>query len=169
MNREVDLLKLVDEEQPKTSLGDVSSVDLSEPVTYHETVSWNEATNWQDVMETEMQSMYDNQVLELVDLPSTKGLIGLSQSTYVDKESKVKVEQLAQEVRSRVLFLILLWKVEYIEPSDTATETVWLKNFQTDLGAIPSISDPLEIFCENIGAVAQAKDPRDHHKTKHIW
>ncbi|GJR73793.1 putative reverse transcriptase domain-containing protein [Tanacetum coccineum] len=48
----------------------IGSVDLSELVTYHETVSWNEATNWQDVMETEMQSMYDNQVLELVDLPS---------------------------------------------------------------------------------------------------
>ncbi|GJY45740.1 hypothetical protein Tco_0434803 [Tanacetum coccineum] len=87
MKKEVDLLKHVDEEQKKTTVGEVSQhqilqaqeraakaikstrVDLSEPVTYHEAVLGKEAANRQDVMETQMQSMYDNQVWELVDLP----------------------------------------------------------------------------------------------------
>ncbi|GKD23424.1 hypothetical protein Tco_1225127 [Tanacetum coccineum] len=59
-------------------------------------------------------------------------------------------------------------KVKYIAASDATKEVVWLKNFLTDLGVIPSISDPVEIFCDNICGVAQRKQPREHHKTKHI-
>ena len=33
---------------------------------------------------------------------------------------------------------------------------------------VPSILDPIEIFCDNNGAIAQAKEPRSHHRTKHI-
>ncbi|GJY05803.1 hypothetical protein Tco_0371743 [Tanacetum coccineum] len=58
--------------------------------------------------------------------------------------------------------------VEYIAASDAAKEAMWLKYFVIDLGVIHSISDHVEIFCDNIGVVAQAKDPREHHKTKHI-
>ena len=33
---------------------------------------------------------------------------------------------------------------------------------------VPSILDPLEIFRDNNGAIAQAKEPRSHQKSKHI-
>ncbi|GJV21728.1 retrovirus-related pol polyprotein from transposon TNT 1-94, partial [Tanacetum coccineum] len=111
INRDVDLLKPVDEEQTKEAVEEVSQqqivqaqeraiaavdetqsihisqrahfqperyygfvigrVDLSKPVTYYEAVSENEVAHWQDAIKTEMQSMYDNQVWELVDLPLT--------------------------------------------------------------------------------------------------
>ncbi|VFQ84555.1 unnamed protein product [Cuscuta campestris] len=31
-----------------------------------------------------------------------------------------------------------------------------------------SINDPIPLFCDNTGAIAQAKEPRSHQKTKHI-
>ncbi|GJX32340.1 hypothetical protein Tco_0242195 [Tanacetum coccineum] len=57
----------------------IGSVDISEPVTYHELVSGDDATHWQDATDIEMQSMYDNQVLELVDLPPTGKAMGSKQ------------------------------------------------------------------------------------------
>ncbi|VFQ76393.1 unnamed protein product [Cuscuta campestris] len=45
---------------------------------------------------------------------------------------------------------------------------VWLKNFITELGVVPSIKNPIPLFCDNNGAIAQAKEPRSHQKTKHI-
>ena len=43
-----------------------------------------------------------------------------------------------------------------------------MKEFISDLRVIPRASDPMTIFCDNIGAIAIAKEPRFHKKTKHI-
>ncbi|KAJ9539519.1 hypothetical protein OSB04_032252 [Centaurea solstitialis] len=57
---------------------------------------------------------------------------------------------------------------EYIAASDAAKEAVWLRNFLSDLRVVASISRPIDIFCDNSGAVAQAKEPREHHKSRHV-
>ena len=57
---------------------------------------------------------------------------------------------------------------EYIAASEAAKEAAWMKKFITDLKVVPSIEKPIEIHCENSGAIAQAKEPRSHHRTKHI-
>ena len=56
----------------------------------------------------------------------------------------------------------------YIATSDAAKEAIWLKKFITDLGVIPTISDPIPLLCDNNGAIAQVKEPRSHQKSKHI-
>ena len=33
---------------------------------------------------------------------------------------------------------------------------------------VPSISNPMDLFCDNNGAIAQAKEPRSHQRSKHI-
>ncbi|KAD5802762.1 hypothetical protein E3N88_14122 [Mikania micrantha] len=43
-----------------------------------------------------------------------------------------------------------------------------MKKFMTDLGVVPSIKKPIEILCDNTGAIAQAKEPRSYHRSKHI-
>ena len=43
-----------------------------------------------------------------------------------------------------------------------------MKEFITDLGVIPSASGVMALFCDNTGAIAIAKEPRFHKKTKHI-
>ena len=52
--------------------------------------------------------------------------------------------------------------------SEAAKEGVWLKKFVTELGVVPSALDPMEIYCDNSGAIAQAKEPRSHKNAKHI-
>jgi hypothetical protein len=37
-----------------------------------------------------------------------------------------------------------------------------------DLGVVPGSSNLLDIYCDNNGAIAQAKEPRQHQKNKHI-
>ncbi|KAK8610098.1 hypothetical protein V6N13_026642 [Hibiscus sabdariffa] len=35
-------------------------------------------------------------------------------------------------------------------------------------GIVPSISDAVELYCDNNGAIAHAKEPRSHHRSKQI-
>ena len=59
-------------------------------------------------------------------------------------------------------------EAEYIAASEAAKEAVWMKKFITELGVVPSITGPVPLFCDNTGAVAQAKEPRSHQKSKHV-
>ena len=33
---------------------------------------------------------------------------------------------------------------------------------------VPTITDPIVLFCDNNGIIAQTKEPRSHQRTKHI-
>ncbi|PKI39343.1 hypothetical protein CRG98_040209 [Punica granatum] len=59
-------------------------------------------------------------------------------------------------------------EAEYIATFDAAKETAWIRKFVTELGVVPSISSPVELYCDNTGAIAQAKEPKSHQKSKHI-
>ncbi|KAL0313396.1 UNVERIFIED_CONTAM: Retrovirus-related Pol polyprotein from transposon TNT 1-94 [Sesamum radiatum] len=59
-------------------------------------------------------------------------------------------------------------KFEYIAASQASKEAVWMKNYIQELGVVPSIVEPVVIFCDNNGAIAQAKELRSHHRSKHI-
>ena len=59
-------------------------------------------------------------------------------------------------------------EAEYIAASDAAKEAVWIKKFITDLELVPSITNPVDVYCDNNGANAQAKEPRSHQQSKHI-
>ncbi|XP_040942319.1 uncharacterized protein [Gossypium hirsutum] len=50
----------------------------------------------------------------------------------------------------------------YISASDTAKEAVWIKKFISDLGVVPSITNHVDVYCDNYGAIAQAKEPRSY-------
>ena len=45
-------------------------------------------------------------------------------------------------------------EVEYIVASDEAKEAVWIKKFIIGLGVVPSISDLVDLYCDNNGAIA---------------
>ena len=51
---------------------------------------------------------------------------------------------------------------EYIAESDAAKEAVWIRKFISELGVVPTISDLITLYCDNSGAIAQAKEPRSH-------
>ncbi|KAG8481078.1 hypothetical protein CXB51_025801 [Gossypium anomalum] len=56
-------------------------------------------------------------------------------------------------------------EAEYIAASEVAKEAVWIKKFITELGVVPSISDAIELRCDNNGAITQAKEPRSHQQS----
>ena len=53
-------------------------------------------------------------------------------------------------------------EAEYITASEAAKEAVWMKKFIGELGVVSSISDHVPLFCDNNGAIAQAREPRSH-------
>ena len=59
-------------------------------------------------------------------------------------------------------------EVEYIVASEAANEGVWMKEFISDLGIIPSASGLMKIFCDNTRVIALANESRFHKRTKHI-
>ena len=59
-------------------------------------------------------------------------------------------------------------EAEYIAASEAAKEAVWIRKFVAELGIVPSSKDPIPLFCDNNGAIAQAKEPRAHQRSKHV-
>ena len=59
-------------------------------------------------------------------------------------------------------------EAEYFVASDAAKEAIWIRKFITELGVMPSIIRPIELLCDNNGAIAQAREPRSHQRSKHI-
>ncbi|KAL8114034.1 hypothetical protein AgCh_021068 [Apium graveolens] len=59
-------------------------------------------------------------------------------------------------------------EAEYIAASEAAKESVWIRKFITGLGMVPSITDPVDLYCDNNGSITQAKEPRSLSRAKHI-
>src|SRR6516165_5133589 len=59
-------------------------------------------------------------------------------------------------------------EAEYIAAAEAAKEAVWIRNFVTGLGVVPSVAEPIVLYCDNNGAIAQAKVPRSHQRSKHV-
>ncbi|KAJ9545205.1 hypothetical protein OSB04_024912 [Centaurea solstitialis] len=74
-------LQIVDEDTPAPIVEPVTKQDndggdVNEPTSYGEVVSGSESEQWQEAMKAEMQSMYNNQVWELTDLPQHCRAVG---------------------------------------------------------------------------------------------
>ena len=51
---------------------------------------------------------------------------------------------------------------------EATKEAVWLRKFLMELGVIAKVIDSMILYYDNSGVVAQAKEPRNHRKDKHI-
>ena len=61
-----------------------------------------------------------------------------------------------------------IFKAEYMAASDAAKKAVWLRKFITELGVAPSIDGPILLYYDSTSAIAQAKKPKGHQRTKYI-
>ena len=59
-------------------------------------------------------------------------------------------------------------EAEYIACSTTTQDVVWLRSFLQHLEIVKLALERVTIFCDNTAALAVAKDPKYHRKTKHI-
>ena len=57
-------------------------------------------------------------------------------------------------------------EAEYMGQSEAAQEAVWARSMLSELGE--QMTDPIPVFGDNQGAIALAKNPIDHKRTRHI-
>ncbi|KAL9235899.1 hypothetical protein vseg_010627 [Gypsophila vaccaria] len=57
---------------------------------------------------------------------------------------------------------------EYIATSEAAMEAIWMHNFLQGLTVVPSAKEPITLYCDNIGAIFQAKEPKSSNKSRHV-
>ncbi|GKC42015.1 retrotransposon protein, putative, ty1-copia subclass [Tanacetum coccineum] len=121
-------------------------------------------------------------------------LIGLSQSAYMDKILKryrmdnskrghipmqerldLKKTQGAVDWKSskQSTTAMSATEAEYIATSEAAMEVVWIRKFISGLGIVPTINEPINMFCDNSTALLIANEPgvqkgaRHYHRRYH--
>ncbi|CAH9054752.1 unnamed protein product [Cuscuta europaea] len=57
-------------------------------------------------------------------------------------------------------------EAEYVAAAGAACQAIWLKRILEDMGELQSSAT--QIFCDNKSAIAMAKNPIQHNRTKHI-
>ncbi|GJT45107.1 hypothetical protein Tco_1155677 [Tanacetum coccineum] len=48
---------------------------------------------------------------------------------------------------------------KYMAASEAAMEAVWIRKFVGDLGVMPSINKPINMYCDNSAAIIFANEP----------
>ncbi|GJW04200.1 retrotransposon protein, putative, ty1-copia subclass [Tanacetum coccineum] len=64
------------------------------------------------------------------------------------------------KITKQSIFATSSTDAEYIATFDASKEAVWIRKFISGLGVVPIIEEPINIYCDNTGAVAIAKDHR---------
>ncbi|GJX22783.1 putative RNA-directed DNA polymerase [Tanacetum coccineum] len=59
-------------------------------------------------------------------------------------------------------------KVEYIAVVEAAMEAIWICKFIYGLGVVPSIDRPMDMYCDNTGAITIADEPGVQKGAKHF-
>ncbi|GKA47332.1 hypothetical protein Tco_1089412 [Tanacetum coccineum] len=57
------------------------------------------------------------------------------------------------------------YDTEYIAAFDASKEAVWIRKFIYGLGVVPTIEEPINMYCDNTRAIAISKD---HEVTKGV-
>ncbi|KAL0309158.1 UNVERIFIED_CONTAM: Copia protein [Sesamum radiatum] len=129
------------------------------------------------------QASYIEKVLKRFKIENSKrGFLPLRHRVKLSKTQSPKIDEEIRKMCEIPYTSAVAWKsskqdtiadstteVEYIAASKAAKETVWIKNHIQELGVVPSIVEPIVIFCDNDGAIAHVKEPISHHKSKHIF
>ncbi|GJX83504.1 retrotransposon protein, putative, ty1-copia subclass [Tanacetum coccineum] len=188
--------------------------DLNEPTSYKAAMLDSESNKWIDAMNAEIQSMIDNMVWVLVDLPPNcktvgreatfilgikiyrdrlKRLIGLGQNAYMDKilkryemdnskrghipmQERLNLNKTQGSSTPKEVKRAVGWKSskqsttamsatedEYI----AAMEAVWIRKFISGLGIVPTINEPIKMFCDNSAALHFANELGVQRGTRH--
>ncbi|GJS66361.1 retrovirus-related pol polyprotein from transposon TNT 1-94 [Tanacetum coccineum] len=95
------------------------------------------------------------------------------------------LEQKIDEELKRILFFRFEWRrmdgrvpskdhcnvpateSEYIAASEAAMEAVWIRKFISGLGIVPTINEPLNMYCDNSAAVHYANEPGVQKGARH--
>nr|GEZ02196.1 hypothetical protein [Tanacetum cinerariifolium]GEZ03988.1 hypothetical protein [Tanacetum cinerariifolium] len=110
----------------------------------------------------------------------SKRLIGLYQSAYIKKifkrlymenskrgsipmQEKLKLSKsqgasTPAESTKQSIFATLYEEAKYIAASDASKEAVWVRKFIVGLGVVPTIQEPIKMYCDNTRAITIANE-----------
>nr|GEV68302.1 hypothetical protein [Tanacetum cinerariifolium] len=61
-------------------------------------------------------------------------------------------------------------QAEYVAASEATMEAVWIRKFVRDLGVMPSINKPINMYCDNYGTIIFANEPGTMKGGRHfLW
>ncbi|GJT30328.1 putative retrotransposon protein [Tanacetum coccineum] len=72
--------------------------------------------------------------------------------------SVLNVGAFDRRVPSKVFCYFNSAEAEYIAAFDASKEAVWVRKFISGLGVVPTIEKPINMYCDNTGAIAIAKE-----------
>ncbi|GJR40743.1 retrotransposon protein, putative, ty1-copia subclass [Tanacetum coccineum] len=81
------------------------------------------------------------------DMKSQTGYVFILNGGVVDRKST-----------KQSIFAISSIDAEYIAAFDASKEAVWIRKFISGLGVVPTIKEPINMYCDNTRAIAIAKD-----------
>ncbi|GKD33973.1 retrotransposon protein, putative, ty1-copia subclass [Tanacetum coccineum] len=125
--------------------------DLNEPNKYKAAILDPKSDKWVDDMNAEIQSMKDNQVWCLVDLSPNYMFLVYGGNPEAELRVDCYCDAGFETDRDD--------KAEYVAASEAAIEGVWIKKFILGLGIVPTINEPIKIFCDNSAALLIANEP----------
>nr|GEU69487.1 hypothetical protein [Tanacetum cinerariifolium] len=157
--------------------------DLNEPPNYKAALSYPEFDKGLDAMITEMQSMKDNQVWYVVDLPPNGRTVGskwifkkkndmdgnqASRSLNKRFDEEIKKVGFTQNPNEPCVYLKVSREAEYIAIAKASMEAVWMRKFIDGLeDVMPLNKRPMEMLCDNAPAIAIANDPKIMKGARH--
>ncbi|GKA68190.1 hypothetical protein Tco_0768107 [Tanacetum coccineum] len=59
-------------------------------------------------------------------------------------------------------------EAEYIAAYDASKEAVWVRKFISGLGIVPTTEEPINMYCDNTGAIAIANESRIAKGARHF-
>nr|GEY00969.1 retrotransposon protein, putative, Ty1-copia subclass [Tanacetum cinerariifolium] len=93
----------------------------------------------------------------------SRQLIGLCQSAYIEKILKRYCKENSKRgsiPMQEKLKLSKSQEAKYIAAFDASKEAVWVRKFISGLGVVPTIKEPISMYCDNTRAIAIANESR---------
>ncbi|GJY34282.1 retrotransposon protein, putative, ty1-copia subclass [Tanacetum coccineum] len=95
--------------------------------------------------------------LDTDDLKSQTGYVFILNGGVVDWKST-----------KQSIFTTSSAEAEYIAAFDASKEAVWARKFISELGIVPTIEEPINMYCDNTGAIAIANESRITKGARHF-
>nr|GEV76001.1 putative retrotransposon protein [Tanacetum cinerariifolium] len=100
----------------------------------------------------------------LLDLESDKWLNSMNTGyVFVLKGGAVDSKSAKQSI-----FVTSSTKAEYIAAYDASKEAVWVRKFISRVGVVPTIEDPINMYCDNTRAITIANKSRITNGARHF-
>nr|GEW86716.1 putative retrotransposon protein [Tanacetum cinerariifolium] len=158
--------------------------DLGEPANYKAAMLDPDKVIWQGAMDEEINSMKVMKVWIVVDLPPNAKMHKARCGICSKLSQSISTESREAPLEGFVFVInggVVDWKskkqttiamhsaqAKYVDATKAAMEAIWIRKFVGDLGVMPSINKPINMYCDNSAAIIFANEPRIMKGARHF-